>query len=574
MATLQFTEGTDLPKSVYRRKQLLPNIIDGMAKTRPLALYAETPRSLTTYDAGYRKITYGALANAINGVAWLLKKSLGQGRAHQTLVYIGANDLGYVVMILGAVKAGYKLLLGSPRNTIADHISLFKATDCNVLLTSSAPRSPLVTSILEACSLQVFDSPSLHELLDNNYPHYPFPKTFAEARKEPLVVVHTSGTTSVPKPIIYTHDFVSSYIQWLQLEPPSGFESQVSLVQSNRLFVTLPFFHAGNLHATLFDAIANQTTIVTSPAGITPSAQVMLDGLKHTKVDSIILAAPFMEQIAKSPEMLDFIARNLETITYGGGDISETAGGTMASKSRVFTFYGSTETGYFPTIRPLGKDPAEDWKYIQMHPAAGIEFRHSVDRLFEDFIIRNTNFKDEQPVFKIFPQLMEYPTKDLWAVHPSKPNLWAYHGRADDIIVFGPGYMCNPAAMEQHVAQHAKVRAALMVSTGRSQPALLVEPVSSDALSRAEKHDFLEDLYPLVREANQGYKVGARIFKSHIIFTEPEHPMQRAGKGTVQRAHTLQYYRDTLDALYAREGDSVPGNELVLPSFESEIEKD
>lgn len=262
MATLHFSEGTDVPRYLHRRKQLLPNIIDGMANTRPWALYAETPRSLTTFDAGYRKITYGRLANAINGAAWLLEKNLGKGRAHETLAYIGPNDLGYVVMILGAVKAGYKvrgseeqnivavadetnlqLLLVSPRNTISDHISLFKATDCKVLLTPRTPQSPLVTSILKVHSLPLLDSPSLHELLDNDYSHYAFPKAFAEARNEPLVVVHTSGTTAVPKAIIYTHDFAASYIQWGQLEPPSGFESQISLIQSNRLFVTLPFFH-------------------------------------------------------------------------------------------------------------------------------------------------------------------------------------------------------------------------------------------------------------------------------------------------------------------------------------------
>ncbi len=143
-----------------------------------------------------------------------------------------------------------QLLLVSPRNTISDHISLFNTTDCKVLLTPPAPRSPLVTSLLEAHSFQIIDSPSLHELLDNKHPHYPFLKTFAEARKEPLVVVHTSGTTSVPKPIVYTHDFAASYIQWSQLEAPSGFETQVSSVQSNRFFVTLPFFHVSSALST------------------------------------------------------------------------------------------------------------------------------------------------------------------------------------------------------------------------------------------------------------------------------------------------------------------------------------
>ena len=298
------------------------------------------------------------------------------------------------------------------------------------------------------------------------------------------------------------------------------------------------------------------------------------DGLKQTKADSVILAAHFVEQIVKTSDMLDYVTRNLDTITYGGGDISQLAGNAMASKSRVFSLYGSTETGTFPTIRPLGKDPSEDWKYLYVHPAAGVEYRHSVDGFFETVIVRHTHVEDEQPVFKVFPQLKEYPTKDLWAPHPSDPNLWTYHGRADDIIVFKPGYMCNPVAMEQHIAHHPKVRAALMVGTGRFQPALLIEPASSQPLSLTDKCDLIEELYARVDEANHGYKIGARVSKSHIFFTDPEKPMQRARKGTVQRTPPLQAYKDAINALYIREGDSVPHNELVLPSFALEIGKD
>lgn len=109
MATLQFSEGSDSPTVPHRKKQLLPNIVDGMAKARPEAIYAEIPRSSTSYELGYRKITYKNLANAINGVAWLLEKHLGRGKVHETLAYISPNDLGYIFMVLGAVKAGYKV---------------------------------------------------------------------------------------------------------------------------------------------------------------------------------------------------------------------------------------------------------------------------------------------------------------------------------------------------------------------------------------------------------------------------------------------------------------------------------
>ena len=80
-----------------------------MARIRPHAIYAETPASPTTYDNGWRKITYSALANAINGVAWLLHDKLGRGTKHDTVAYIGPNDIAYIIRILRATKAGYKV---------------------------------------------------------------------------------------------------------------------------------------------------------------------------------------------------------------------------------------------------------------------------------------------------------------------------------------------------------------------------------------------------------------------------------------------------------------------------------
>ena len=159
-----------------------------------------------------------------------------------------------------------KLLLVSPRNTVTDHISLFNATGCRALLTPPAPHSPIVEGILKARSLQVLDSPSLDDLLANTYPHYPFRKSFAEARNEPLVVVHTSGTTGVPKPIVYSHDFAASYIQWGQMEPPPGFETQVSLCQSNRFFITLPFFHV-SFHTIVYPIISNPRPLISVRTG-------------------------------------------------------------------------------------------------------------------------------------------------------------------------------------------------------------------------------------------------------------------------------------------------------------------
>ncbi|KAL8902865.1 MAG: hypothetical protein Q9207_004330 [Kuettlingeria erythrocarpa] len=574
MATLQFSQdGESPPKSISKIKQLLIHIVDGTATTRPSAVYAEVPKSFDSYEPGYRRITYRALANAINGVAWWLHHKLGRGQDHQTIAYIGPNDLTYVIMILGAVKAGYKMLLISPRNTVEDHISLFEETQCRVLLAPIAPRSPVVQAISGVYTLQILDSPSLQELLDNSYPFYHYRKAFAEARKEPFFVVHTSGTTGRPKPIVFSHDFAASFIQWSQLAPPPGFESQVSLCQSNRFFVTLPFFHhvanssnkAGNLFATIFDAIANQTTVITPLAGVMPSVQNVIDGLRLARPDAVFLAPPFLESIAKDTKMLNTIGAEAETVVYGGGDVSQSLGDALASKVQLFNFNGSTETGSFPLLRPLGDFPSQDWKYIQPHPAAGLEFRPSSHGLYEAVIIKDRVYEDEQPVFKIFPHLEEFPTKDLFAPHPTKPGLWTYRGRADNTIAFKPGQMCDPVPMEQTVGQHAGVQAVLMAGTGRFQPALLVERTNDQAFSAVSDQELSSELWPLINEANQTYQLGARVAQSHILFTDPQQPMRRAGKGTVQRGPTLEQYKDELDKLYIREGDAVPGNELVLP---------
>jgi hypothetical protein len=97
--------GTPSPKN----KTLLVHIIDHMAKTKPQALYAEYPISPVTYDEGFRKVTYQAFANAINGVAWYLHENLGAGKELDTLAYIGLNNFIYPPLILGAAKAGYKV---------------------------------------------------------------------------------------------------------------------------------------------------------------------------------------------------------------------------------------------------------------------------------------------------------------------------------------------------------------------------------------------------------------------------------------------------------------------------------
>jgi len=178
-------------------KILLPTLIDAIAESHPQKLHAEYPINPQSYSSGYRRITYADLANAVNGVAWWLHRTLGpnsgDGEGYglggfEKLAYIGPNDLRYPVLVLGAVKAGFVMFLPSPRNSITAQVELIKKLDCKIML-SPTPQLAPTTAILSAIELQVLEVPSVEELLDTKYPHFPYNKSYESAFLEPIFAV-------------------------------------------------------------------------------------------------------------------------------------------------------------------------------------------------------------------------------------------------------------------------------------------------------------------------------------------------------------------------------------------------
>ena len=290
---------------------------------------------------------------------------------------------------------------------------------------------------------------------------------------------------------------------------------------------------------------------------------MIVDGLKRVDVDALLLAPPFMEQIAKDPDMLDLVCSKVRSVSYGGGDISKACGDAFSSRVTLFNFNGSTETSTYPALRSAGATAAEDWKYIRPHPASGLEFRPSLDGLFEAFVVRKSDPEQEQPVFKIFPELQEYWTKDLWSAHPTGSGAWLYCGRADDIIVFKTGALCNPIPLEQQVSNHPDIRSALMAGTGRYRAALLLEPESDEWItSQKAKDNLIERVWPVIETANESYPQVFRVQKSHVLVVDLEKRLRRAGKGTVQRAPSMRLYEPELSRFYEEVGDELDGSQV------------
>ena len=300
-----------------------------------------------------------------------------------------------------------------------------------------------------------------------------------------------------------------------------------------------------------------------APTSTISTAEGLVEGLKKTSADVAFIVPSIVQELSQNPGLLEYCSKNLEAIIYCGGDLPESIGSIVASKVQLFNQFGASELGLTAQVLSDHDREPGDWKYAQFHPDIGIQLRELTDGIHELYAIRDPRIEGQQPTFTIFPDAQEYASRDLFVRHPSKPNLWSWRARADDIIVFLNGEKTNPISMEQHIVSRTpEIAAALVIGAQRFQAALLIEPAKigkDKELSPAERAAFIEGVWPIIEEANKDAPTHARIVKSHILMTHPQKPMLRAGKGTVQRSGTLRIYADDIESLYT-DADTMSGD--------------
>ena len=200
------------------------------------------------------------------------------------------------------------------------------------------------------------------------------------------------------------------------------------------------------------------------------------------------------------------------------------------------------------------KEP-EDWMYFHYNPELkGIEFREVSDGRYEQWMLHHPSTDPYHATWYTFPDKSEYSTKDLFSKHPTKPNLWFYEGRSDDVIVFSNGEKFNPSAMEATLRTHPGVSRAIVVGQARFEPAALIELNKSP--SEEGKKVLLESFTPYLIKVNETAPAYAKLQRDHIAFTKSDKPMLLADKGTVKRAATTKLYAEEIDQLYANADDA------------------
>ncbi|KAJ0123869.1 nonribosomal peptide synthetase [Diaporthe amygdali] len=545
----------NLSSTPYGRR-LLPTLIDEVSSQDPDRECFQIPRSSEPSD-GWRILTWKDMANAVNRCAHRIIELCGtpEKDSFPVIAYLGPNDVRYIVLMIAAVKAGYTAMFISPRNSKEGQLNLFDKTSCNILAFASSHKETVKPWLAER-DMQAVEVSDLDAWFpEKEVPHFPYTKTFDEAEWDPFLVLHTSGSTGLPKPIIVRQGM------W---NVNDGFHN-LPLWQGKK--VAMP-----GLLCVVGMSMFWDTPVCLGIAERPLSSDLVVECLEKLDVQSTLLPPALIEDLSQSEEGLKSLTK-LNVVAFGGGNLAREAGNRLVKQgTALMNLIGATEFAPFPTY--ARGDPAL-WQYFIYNPEAmGCEFRKQGDEeVYEMVVVRQKQNQHPHPglqgIFYTFPELNEWSTRDLYRPHPTKPHHWIYHGRADNIIVFSNGEKLNPVTIEEIVSDHNSLKGAMVVGSEKFQAGLIVEPRVHPKTKEEEKA-LLDSVWPLVEKANEETVTHGRISRDLITLSNPEKPFLRAGKGTIQRAVTVKLYKDEINKLYENFGTDEHAKDVVELDLESE----
>ncbi len=396
--------------------------------------------------------------------------------------------------------------------------------------------------------------PSAEHFMSSQPSPYPYTKTFEQNKHEPFIVLHTSGTTGFPKPIIWTHEWPSSFSQSLYLSCPEGYEplDQATVQLQSRALMFFPAFHSSGFHGTLLYPLYAGTIAIWPPSGPDPIDKLInvieaLDVIGGP-IASASVPPPYVDFLGTHPDILSRLASKVGGILFAGGDVNQAAGETVAATMPLVDRIGSTELGVWPDLKRKGPRKAgidDYWHYCHFNPGLNLRFEHVSDGvnggIYEAFIVKN---KGEgawvQPIFTLFPGQDEISLHDLFTPHPQSSHHWKHYGRTDELLTFITGEKWHPGGTEKKLGEHPGIAEAMMVGTRRATGSMIV---------RLEAGYSVYDVWSVIEEVNKVSPVYARVNSRDMILVVKE-PFLKTPKGSIQKNAMLKLYEKDLDRLY------------------------
>jgi long-chain acyl-CoA synthetase len=442
---------------------------------------AVTPDVLALTDDRGGELTYAGLAAAMERQA--AGYAAAGVRAGDVVPVIARNQVGWVTAMFGLVRAGALPAAVNWRLTAPEVTALLDLMHPAAVV-SDADCAGLAKQALAGLGGA---EPALLGLGQPAEPAGPGEKVPARPVKrlrgpEPLILLHTSGTTGRPKLVPLTHQMLVAADVFMKLEVPEA-------APGARHLSALPLFHVAglaNLGYVLFTGGHLHVLGGFEPAGFVDelaSRRIQLTQLVPTLIQAV---TDEVSSRAQPPDL-----SNLIEIVYGASPIRpgllERAVRTLGCRFRQN--YASSETGPLPisSLSPDDHDPARGRLGTAGRPSLGWEVRLG-DR--GEIEVRGAAplpgyWNDAQATRRAMTADGFYRTGDVGIIDGG--GYLTIIDRLNDVVITG-GENVYPAEVEAVLASHPQVAdvAVIAVPDERWGETVHAVVVAGPALDTAE----------------------------------------------------------------------------------------
>jgi len=468
----------------------------------------------------------------------------------QVIGLLGISNLDYFFTALAISRLGHTVLFLSTRISDEAYISLLERTHATALICDKtfssrgeALRKEMQTiRIIPICTEDVWSAevkPASNVLetqkLDGSI----------EASNV-CWIIHSSGSTGLPKPIHQTH---SAALR--------NYASNFNLPG----LITLPLFHAHGLSC-VFRAITSRKKILIYNASLPLTAAYLETTLSEHEL-GIFYGVPYaLKLLSETPSGIQLLSR-LEIVMFGGSACPKPIGDTLVQNGvHLISHYGSTETGQLMTSFRRRGD--KDWDYVRPDESLKpfLRWEERGPNIFEICVLKG------------WPSLVasnqddgSYATKDLFEPHPTTPDAWRYYARLDDTLVLDNGEKANPLLLEGVAKKCRYIDEAIAFGDNKPRVGLFLIP--SENASELSDSKLINAIWPSVEESNRVGPAYARLSKDMVCVLPKDaiSRVRKTDKGTVIRAAFYRDLKDQIDAMYVIDESAgtlvLEGQELI-----------
>ncbi|CEJ01811.1 hypothetical protein RMCBS344292_15832 [Rhizopus microsporus] len=562
-------------KAMYLYKSFI-NLMNEASK-----MYANRPFAHYFSNGKYKILTYANVDHLATNLACRWAK---EAQDVKVATLIADHNIDYLIIMLALMKLRVTLSALCPKNSEAAVVNLLEKTKSRLVF-SSKKCEPLIKSSakkIKEKSIKVITvdrldiEASLNEALNPDYEKILDLKFSEDDIRKDALIIHSSGSTGLPKPIYLSNQYLINIISFLHMIKEVDPEAD-GLARDDVFLNGVPLYHVFGFYCVFQMATTGGSVVFTQ--GL-PSSE---DEIKHALIstNATLMCAPpaTLEQIfhqVKVDKEFQEALRRLRFILFGGAPLKRKTGEWFHKHGiNLRVEYGTTEIG---AIMAANMNPKSDnWNAMRSY---------IFDPRGNDYCMFETNDSSEPDIKHMYvrrnsPTLATnvsnrpdggFSTGDLFKEHPDYPGYYIYIGRRDDILVMENGEKANPVSQESVIAQCPLVKQVAVFGNGRPCTAALIV-VDEEQINGQDEDEIFEAIFQAVEDANKDSPRHSIILREMVKILPKGKTLPLGPKGNMLRKKAESEYEECLDQMYKEFLEGHPTQDVnTKPLSDTDIE--